>query len=115
MMEPGFFRGYLNPDAISWTVITSTYTQHGPVEDAHQLSNNGTIRKVNAVTLLSPIRFYPCRNSRVGLLDEAVEFMDKMPIEPNEMVWQTLLGACRSHGNVKLVKAAAQNILSNRA
>ncbi|KAE9610603.1 hypothetical protein Lalb_Chr07g0188351 [Lupinus albus] len=45
----------------------------------------------------------------VGRLDEAVEFIDKMPIKPNEMIWQ-----CRSHGNAKLGKAASQNILSNR-
>ncbi|KAF1858862.1 hypothetical protein Lal_00032250 [Lupinus albus] len=51
---------------------------------------------------------------RVGHLDEAVEFIDRMPIEPNEMIWQTLLGACRIHGNAELGKSVAQNILSTR-
>ncbi|XP_057421448.1 pentatricopeptide repeat-containing protein At5g27110-like isoform X2 [Lotus japonicus] len=51
---------------------------------------------------------------RVGRMDEAVEFIYKMPIEPNEMVWQTLLGACRIHGNAELGKIAAQKILSTR-
>ncbi|KAG5040727.1 hypothetical protein AAZX31_05G122200 [Glycine max] len=51
---------------------------------------------------------------RVGRLDEAVEFINKMPIEPNEMVWQTLLGACRIHGNPTLGETAAQKILSAR-
>ncbi|XP_020232431.1 putative pentatricopeptide repeat-containing protein At3g01580 [Cajanus cajan] len=51
---------------------------------------------------------------RVGQLNEAVEFISKMPIEPNEMVWQTLLGACRIHGNTKLGETAAQKILSTR-
>lgn len=49
---------------------------------------------------------------RVGCLDDAIEFIRKMPIEPSEMVWQTLLGACRVHGNVELGKMAAENILS---
>ncbi|KAK7260486.1 hypothetical protein RIF29_26575 [Crotalaria pallida] len=51
---------------------------------------------------------------RVGRLDKAVEFIDRMPVEPNEMVWQTLLGACRIHGNAELGKIAAQKILSTR-
>ncbi|KAL2343617.1 hypothetical protein Fmac_004902 [Flemingia macrophylla] len=51
---------------------------------------------------------------RVGRLNEAVEFISKMPIEPNDMVWQTLLGACRIHGNTRLGEAAAQKILSTR-
>ncbi|XAR66002.1 hypothetical protein NMG60_11012037 [Bertholletia excelsa] len=49
---------------------------------------------------------------RVGCLDEALEFIKKMPIEPNDMIWQTLLGVCRLHGNVELGKIAAKKILS---
>ncbi|KAK9282672.1 hypothetical protein L1049_010892 [Liquidambar formosana] len=51
---------------------------------------------------------------RVGRLDDAMEFIKKMPIEPNEMIWQTLLGACRVHGDVELGEIAAQRILSIR-
>ncbi|KAI9074454.1 hypothetical protein K1719_043573 [Acacia pycnantha] len=51
---------------------------------------------------------------RVGCINEAVEFIRKMPIKPNEMIWQTLLGACRIHGNTEVGKIAAQNILSTR-
>ncbi|CAL5213872.1 unnamed protein product [Lathyrus oleraceus] len=49
---------------------------------------------------------------RVGRLDEAVEFINRMPIEPDEMIWQTLLGACRIHGNSELGETVAQKILS---
>lgn len=49
---------------------------------------------------------------RVGHLHDAMEFIEKMPVEPNEMVWQALLGACRVHGNVELGEIAAQKILS---
>lgn len=51
---------------------------------------------------------------RVGRLDDAMEFIRKMPMEPDEMVWQTLLGACRVHGNVALGKIAARKILTIR-
>ncbi|KAK7319249.1 hypothetical protein RJT34_03968 [Clitoria ternatea] len=51
---------------------------------------------------------------RVGRLHEAVKFIKSMPIEPSEMIWQTLLGACRIHGNTKLGETAAQKIISTR-
>ncbi|CAN8251990.1 unnamed protein product [Cochlearia groenlandica] len=50
--------------------------------------------------------------SRVGRLAEAHDFIRKMPIEPNEKVWLTLLGACRVHGNVELAEFAAQKVIS---
>ncbi|KAI3458433.1 hypothetical protein Pfo_015096 [Paulownia fortunei] len=49
---------------------------------------------------------------RVGRLNEAYEFIMKMSVEPDEMVWQTLLAACRIHGNVDFGEIAAKNILS---
>ncbi|CAK9139411.1 unnamed protein product [Ilex paraguariensis] len=49
---------------------------------------------------------------RVGRLDDALKFVRKMPLEPNEMVWQALLGGCRIHGNVELGERAAEKILS---
>ncbi|KAL5744195.1 hypothetical protein ACOSP7_027038 [Xanthoceras sorbifolium] len=52
--------------------------------------------------------------ARVGLLDDAMEFIRKMPIEPGEVIWQTLLGACRVHGNIKLGEFAARKVLSIR-
>eukprot|EP01018_Ginkgo_biloba_P012655 Gb_23604 [translate_table: standard] len=48
---------------------------------------------------------------RAGHLDEAMDFINKMPFEANAMVWRTLLGACRVHGNLELGKHAAQCIL----
>ncbi|KAK4480673.1 hypothetical protein RD792_013751 [Penstemon davidsonii] len=39
---------------------------------------------------------------RVVLLSEAFEFITKMPVEPDEMVRDTLLAACRIHGNIEL-------------
>ncbi|KAG6679582.1 hypothetical protein I3842_14G139300 [Carya illinoinensis] len=48
---------------------------------------------------------------RVGRLDDAMEFIERMPIEPSIMVWQTLLGACRVHRNLELGEIAAQKIL----
>eukprot|EP01018_Ginkgo_biloba_P011196 Gb_27462 [translate_table: standard] len=45
---------------------------------------------------------------RAGRLDEAVDFINKMPIKPDATVWRCLLGACRLHGNTQLGESVAQ-------
>ncbi|XP_073143707.1 pentatricopeptide repeat-containing protein At5g15300 [Henckelia pumila] len=51
---------------------------------------------------------------RVGLLNEAFEFINTMESEPNGIIWRTLLGACRIHGNVELGKHACAQLLRLR-
>ncbi|RZC55837.1 hypothetical protein C5167_014702 [Papaver somniferum] len=115
----GIFK-FKSPDVVSWTAIISGYAQHGFANKAVQTFNRMDELgiKANAVTLLSVL--FACSHGgmvdegRVGRLDDAEEFIKKMPIEPTDMVWQTLLGACRVHGDVKLGEKAAKEILSVR-
>ncbi|XP_010424104.2 PREDICTED: pentatricopeptide repeat-containing protein At5g15300-like [Camelina sativa] len=51
---------------------------------------------------------------RAGLLEEAFMFVESMKIEPNAIVWRTLLGACKIYGNVELGKYANEKLLSMR-
>ncbi|KAF5743092.1 pentatricopeptide repeat-containing protein [Tripterygium wilfordii] len=37
-----------------------------------------------------------------GYLEEALEFIEKMPMEPNADVWVTLMNLCRVHGLMEL-------------
>ncbi|XP_057850972.2 pentatricopeptide repeat-containing protein At2g27610 [Cryptomeria japonica] len=48
---------------------------------------------------------------RAGRLDEARDFISKMPVKVNATVWRTLLGACRVYGNMELGRHAAECIL----
>uniref|UniRef100_A0A1D1XYS4 Putative pentatricopeptide repeat-containing protein At1g74400 n=1 Tax=Anthurium amnicola TaxID=1678845 RepID=A0A1D1XYS4_9ARAE len=48
---------------------------------------------------------------RAGLLEEALAFMDSMPIAPNAVVWRTLLGACSLHPNLDVGARARQRLL----
>ncbi|XP_059068628.1 pentatricopeptide repeat-containing protein At4g02750-like [Cryptomeria japonica] len=43
-----------------------------------------------------------------GLLDEAQDFISKMPLKPNADVWGSLLGACRIHNNTDLGERVAK-------
>jgi pentatricopeptide repeat protein len=48
---------------------------------------------------------------RAGELDEAEDFVNKMPQTPGAAVWGSLLGACRLHGNVRLAEVVARFLL----
>eukprot|EP01018_Ginkgo_biloba_P009822 Gb_15507 [translate_table: standard] len=45
---------------------------------------------------------------RAGRLDEAQNFINKMPIKPNAVVWGSLLAACRIHTNIELGERVAE-------
>ncbi|KAF3794093.1 Pentatricopeptide repeat-containing protein [Nymphaea thermarum] len=48
---------------------------------------------------------------RAGHLDEAQDFILKMPIEPTAGIWSALLGACRIHGNFKVAETVARALI----
>ncbi|KAK4587394.1 hypothetical protein RGQ29_024198 [Quercus rubra] len=47
---------------------------------------------------------------RAGLLEEAIDLIKSMPMEPNDVIWGSVLAACRTHKNVKLAAHAAERI-----
>eukprot|EP00253_Pinus_taeda_P001111 PITA_01111 len=49
---------------------------------------------------------------RAEHLNEAKQFIEKMPLEPGASVWGALLGACRIHGNVELGEVAAEHLFN---
>jgi pentatricopeptide repeat protein len=48
---------------------------------------------------------------RAGRLDEAKEFIDKIPIKPNVVILGSLLGACRVHNNIKIGEHVAECLI----
>ncbi|KAE9447845.1 hypothetical protein C3L33_20254, partial [Rhododendron williamsianum] len=48
---------------------------------------------------------------RVGRLNEALDFINKMPVKPHAGAWGALLNACRIHKNTKLGELASRKIV----
>uniref|UniRef100_A0A1D1ZF14 Pentatricopeptide repeat-containing protein At4g13650 n=1 Tax=Anthurium amnicola TaxID=1678845 RepID=A0A1D1ZF14_9ARAE len=48
---------------------------------------------------------------RAGQLDRARGFIEEMPIDPDAMVWRTLLSACRVRKNIEIGEFAARHLL----
>ncbi|KAL5807252.1 hypothetical protein ACOSQ4_029985 [Xanthoceras sorbifolium] len=49
---------------------------------------------------------------RAGHLHEAEAFINQMALDPDIVVWKSLLAACKTHGNLDVGKRAAENILN---
>lgn len=57
------------------------------------------------------LEHYACMVDILGRsaeLEEAEEFIRKMPIEPNSLIWLTLLSACKVHSNAEIATRAAE-------
>lgn len=48
---------------------------------------------------------------RAGLVIEAHEFVLRMPIRPNLVIWRTLLGACVNFGYVEVAEQVKERIV----
>ncbi|KAI3671473.1 hypothetical protein L1987_87211 [Smallanthus sonchifolius] len=49
--------------------------------------------------------------ARAGLIKEAVDMIESMPMSGDVFVWGGLLGGCRLHGNVEVAEKAAEHIM----
>jgi len=52
---------------------------------------------------------------RAGRLNQALEFVMRMPERPNSDVWSALLSSCRLHGNIEMAKSAANELFKLNA
>ncbi|KAK9073080.1 hypothetical protein SSX86_007402 [Deinandra increscens subsp. villosa] len=48
---------------------------------------------------------------RAGCLDEAKDLIDNMPMQPDAVIWASLLGGCKVHGNIELGKYVAEKLI----
>ncbi|KAF8399504.1 hypothetical protein HHK36_015371 [Tetracentron sinense] len=106
-------RKKIRPNEITFVGVLVACSHAGMVEESHQYFDLMRIE----YNIEPNIKHYGCMVDvlgRAGLLNEAFEFIDSMVIEPNAIVWRTLLGACRVHGNAELGKRANERLLAMR-
>ncbi|XP_027182692.1 pentatricopeptide repeat-containing protein At5g15300 [Coffea eugenioides] len=98
------------PNEITFTGVLVACSHAGKVDAGRRYFN---LMK-NQYKILPNIRHLGCMVDmfgRAGLLEEAFEFIDTMEIKPNGIIWRTLLGACKIHGNVQLGRRANEALL----
>ncbi|KAJ1401535.1 Tetratricopeptide-like helical domain superfamily [Sesbania bispinosa] len=102
------------PDEITFVSVLVACSHAGKVDEGYQYFD--LMRRKYKIE--ANIRHYGCMVDmlgRAGLLKEAFDLIASMKkIEPNEIVWRTLLGACKVHGDVELAKRANEELLRMR-
>ncbi|XAR62429.1 hypothetical protein NMG60_11017178 [Bertholletia excelsa] len=100
----------IKPDDVIFIALLSACTHGGLVEEGKRVFN----QMVSDFGIKPRIEHYGCMVDllgRAGKLEEAVQFIESMPMEPNAVIWATLLCACKIHGNGILLEYVTKKLL----
>ncbi|KAK9143998.1 hypothetical protein Syun_013398 [Stephania yunnanensis] len=100
----------IKPNEVTYIAVLSACSHVGMVAEGMEHFNS--MNKEHGI--VPRMEHYACVVDLLGrssLLEEALEFINSMPLNADALVWRTLLGACRVHGNMKLGEIAAKHIL----
>ncbi|WOH07069.1 hypothetical protein DCAR_0626498 [Daucus carota subsp. sativus] len=95
-------------DSVSYLMVLCACNHAGLVEDGVRLfesmAKSGVSRNMkhygSVVDLLG----------RAGRLQEAYDIVNEMPMVPDLVLWQTLLGASKTYGNVEMAEKASRKL-----
>lgn len=94
------------PDEITFIGVLSACSHLGLVEEGKK--HFDSLSKVFQIT--PTIEHYACMVDilgSAGKFDEVESFIERMKLTPYAIIWETILGACKKHGNVDFGETAA--------
>ncbi|KAL0555169.1 hypothetical protein IC582_009108 [Cucumis melo] len=101
----------VKPDSITYLAVLSGCS-HGQLED---MGLEIFYNMVNGKDGIEPdMGHYGCvvdLLGRAGRVEEAFDFIKKMPFVPTAAIWGSLLGSCRVHSNVEIGIIVGQKLL----
>ncbi|CAH9076775.1 unnamed protein product [Cuscuta europaea] len=100
------------PDGVSFTGLLTACSHSGLVEDGRKYFTAMT----KEFSITPKIEHYGCMVDlfcRGGLVKEALQFVERMPIQPNAVILRTLVTACRSHGELKLGEQITRELIKD--
>ncbi|RDY00619.1 Pentatricopeptide repeat-containing protein, mitochondrial, partial [Mucuna pruriens] len=100
----------ITPDDVTFLGVLTACSHAGWVYEGRQIFDV----MVNYYGIEPRVDHYACMVDllgRWGFLKEAEEFIDKLEVEPNAMIWANLLGACRKHGDENRGQKAAKKLI----
>ncbi|XP_072964776.1 putative pentatricopeptide repeat-containing protein At5g59200, chloroplastic [Typha angustifolia] len=104
----------LRPTDVTFVGVLNACSHRGLVENGFEIFKS----MAKDYGLEPRIEHYGCMVDllgRVGRLSEAYEFIEKMRIKPDHVIWGSLLGACKVHGDLKLAEKVAEILFDSEA
>ncbi|KAL5977432.1 hypothetical protein ACLOJK_021778 [Asimina triloba] len=98
------------PDGVTFIGVLCACTHMGLVADGYTYFQS----MVKDYLIVPQIEHYGCMVDllgRAGQLSEAMDFIRKMPMKADCVIWSALLGACRIHKNVGLAEFAINQLI----
>ncbi|KAF9596845.1 hypothetical protein IFM89_013893 [Coptis chinensis] len=104
------FQGLLNmpniqPNHITFVGVLSACSYRGLVEEGYRYFKLIKEPTIDHYTCLIDLL------GRAGCLEEALNVVEEMPFNPNEIMWSSLLSASTIHCNIMIAQYAANNLL----
>ncbi|XP_077227843.1 tetratricopeptide repeat (TPR)-like superfamily protein [Tasmannia lanceolata] len=98
------------PDEVVFLAILTACSHSGLVDQGLCFFNS-----MRFDYLIEPnVKHYTCivdLFGRAGQLEEALKFIERMPIEPDFVIWGALFCACSSHKNIQMAEFASERLL----
>ncbi|KAL4197829.1 hypothetical protein AMTRI_Chr04g253080 [Amborella trichopoda] len=98
-----------SPDEVTFIVILYACSHAGMVQTGLEY-----FKMMDNYRLVPTMEHYGCivdLYGRAGLLKQAYKFIVSMPIEPNAVVWRSLLGACSIHNDIEIAVRVREHLL----
>lgn len=100
----------IEPDSVTYLAVLSACSHSGRIKEGQQYlsslcSNQQCKPQVEHFACMVDLL------GRAGRIREAKDLIEKMPLKPNVGIWQTLLSACRKHGDVEMGKQVGEILL----
>ncbi|XP_024971780.1 pentatricopeptide repeat-containing protein At5g61800 [Cynara cardunculus var. scolymus] len=100
----------VKPDGVTFLGVLVGCSHAGLIDEARRLfgemeSVYGVHRELKHYGSMADLL------SRAGLIKEATNMIETMPMAGDVFVWGSLLGGCRLHGNVEVAEKAAEQIM----
>ncbi|KAF8400880.1 hypothetical protein HHK36_014183 [Tetracentron sinense] len=99
----------VRPNHVTFVGVLSACVHGGMVEEGRGYFD--MMKNLYGITPM--MQHYGCMVDllgRAGLLDEARELVERMPMNANSVIWGSLMGACEKHGNVKMGEWVAMHL-----
>ncbi|WRX17560.1 Pentatricopeptide repeat - like 10 [Theobroma cacao] len=104
----------LDPDDVVYVGVLSACSHAGLVDEGFRCFDR--MKSEHGIT--PTVQHYGCMvdlMGKAGMINEALEFIKSMPIKPNDVVWRSLLSACRVHCNLEIGEISAKHLFQSKS
>ncbi|XP_072966223.1 pentatricopeptide repeat-containing protein At3g29230-like [Typha angustifolia] len=100
----------IEPDDVIFIAVLTACTHGGLVQEGRRVFN----QMIDQYGIKPRMEHYGCMVDLLGRaakLEEAIQFIENMPMEPSVVIWATLLSSCITHGAEELIDFVSRKII----